>query len=207
MSNSVPNTDKHNITFLGSFPDVRKAPPSALPEFAFIGRSNVGKSSLINYLCNRKKLAKTSGTPGKTQYINLFDVEGEWILADLPGYGYARISKRIREKWGKLIEHYLTKRENLRTAFLLVDSRHEPIDSDLEQIRWLGKREVPFSLVFTKADKLKPDEIERNVNMYMQRLEKEYETLPNHFVTSASGKMGRVELLDYIDHVSRMEFD
>jgi len=138
------------------------------------------------------------------QYINLFNVNDQWMLADLPGYGYARISKRIRGKWGKLIDYYLMKRENLRTAFLLIDCRHEAQLTDLQHIKWLGEQEVPFSLVFTKGDKLKPNVLERNVSKYMHVLSKEYASLPNHFVTSSSGRKGREELLDYINYVSSL---
>jgi len=205
MSNSVPNHRIHSITFLGSFPKVSIAPKRDIPEYAFIGRSNVGKSSLINYICDRKKLAKTSGTPGKTQLINLFEVDDKWVLADLPGYGYARISKKIRSKWSTMIEQYLLKRENLRTVFILIDSRVTPQESDLERISWLGENNIPFSVIFTKADKLKPHELAANVKRFMDRLSEDYEDLPNHFVTSSSKKVGAEDLLDYIDYVSQLK--
>lgn len=202
MSNSVPNKKITEITFLGSFPRVAITPKSKLPEYAFIGRSNVGKSSLINYLCNRKKLAKTSGTPGKTQMINLFEVNHEWILADLPGYGYARRSKKTRAKWTGMIEQYLLNRENLKTVFLLIDSRVSPQPLDLEQIKWLGEKLIPFSIIFTKADKLKPKELEDNVSRFLDRLSEDYDHLPNHFITSSASRVGSSEVLDYIDYVT-----
>lgn len=205
MTNSIPNHKINEIIFLGSFPKVSIAPKSGLPEFAFIGRSNVGKSSLINYLCDRKKLAKTSGTPGKTQLINLFEVDKKWILADLPGYGYARISKKIRAQFSSMIENYLLNRENLVTAFILVDARVKPQDSDLQQMKWLGENQVPFSLIFTKADKLKPQELEDNVTYYLNRLKGEFWELPNHFVTSSTGRKGAADLLEFISYVSELK--
>ncbi len=203
MSNSIPNNRINEISFLGSFPRVSIAPKSNLPEFAFIGRSNVGKSSLINFLCDRKKLAKTSGTPGKTQMVNLFEVDQKWILADLPGYGYARRSKKTRAKWSVMIEQYLLNRDNLITAFILIDSRVSPQASDLEQIRWMGEKLIPFSLIFTKADKMKPEELNSNVNGFLDRLKENYDQLPNHFITSSAGRIGANEVLNYIDFVSK----
>lgn len=203
MTKSVPNHNIHNISFLGSFPNVSKCPEKNLPEFAFIGRSNVGKSSLINYLCDRRKLAKTSGTPGKTQLINLFEIDDKWILADLPGYGYARISKKMRAKWSTMIDQYLRKRENLVTVFILIDSRVAPMQSDLDQIEWLGTNSIPFSLIFTKADKLKPRELKKNIGDFLAKLGSIYETLPNHFTTSSSDRLGGEEVLDYISFVAQ----
>ena len=201
MTNSIPKSNIHQITFLGSFPRVSITPPSSLPEFAFIGRSNVGKSSLINFLCGRKKLAKISSTPGKTQMINLFEINEEWILADLPGYGYARTSKKTRAKWTVMIENYLLERPNLATVFLLIDGRIPPQDSDLSQLEWLAKNGIPFCIVFTKADKVKEDQLKKNMDTFFAELNKIFETLPNYFVTSSSKKIGREDLLDYIRFV------
>ena len=201
MSNSVPNPAFHKVTFTGSFPTVEKTPFSDLPEFAFMGRSNVGKSSLINYLCGRKDIAKTSSTPGKTQMINLFNVEDEWMIADLPGYGYARVSKKKRSKWSHMIEQYLRKREQLVTAFLLIDLRVDPMEQDIERIRWLGEYRVPFSIIFTKADKLKPKETEDQVAIYTELIQKDFSDMPNYFITSSSKKMGADEVVDYIRFV------
>jgi len=167
-----------------------------------MGRSNVGKSSLINYLCDRRKIAKTSSTPGKTQLINLFNVDDKWVLTDLPGYGYARISKKKRQAWRSMINGYLNHREELVTVFLLLDSRHSPQDLDIEQMRWLAANGIPFSLVFTKCDKLKPMELESNLEVYLLRLRSEFDPLPNYFMTSAESRIGREDLLDYIHFVT-----
>jgi len=192
------------VRFIGSFPSVAKTPVFQQPEFAFIGRSNVGKSSLINYLCGRKQIAKTSSTPGKTQMINLFEVDENWILADLPGYGYARISKVMREKWRKMIQGYLLKRDKLCTVFLLIDVRIPPQKSDLEQIEWLAQHLIPFSLIFTKADKIKPAERELALVDYTKELKKRFDTPPNIFLTSSTAKTGKEDVLDYIAHVSQV---
>ncbi len=202
MSNSVPKHSLQDITFLGSFPNVTKAPISELPEYAFIGRSNVGKSSLINYLCDRKKIAKISSTPGKTQLINLFNVDNRWVLADLPGYGYARISKKIKNKFGAMIENYLLHRENLVTAFLLLDIRHDPQVLDIERMQWLGEKAIPFSLIFTKADKIKPAAVQERVRRYTEILTSYFDDLPNYFVTSTSARLGREDVLDYINYIA-----
>lgn len=201
MTNNVPNYHIQHVEFLGSFPKVSMAPSSSLPEFAFVGRSNVGKSSLINYLCNRKKLAKTSSTPGKTQHINLFDVEKKWILADLPGYGYARISKKMREKWGKMIENYLIERSNLCCTFLLIDSRIPPQDIDIDMINWLGEHQVPFILIFTKTDKMKPMALQENIVRFFAPLRESWETLPEYIMTSSVKDKGRGEVLEFINDV------
>ena len=204
MANSVPKHVIRDVSFLGSFPKTDSAPHHGLPEFAFIGRSNVGKSSLINYLCDRRKLAKTSSTPGKTQLINLFNVDDKWVLADLPGYGYARISKKKRATWRIMINTYLGKREELASVFLLLDMRHEPQESDVEQMRWLAANGVPFSLVFTKCDKLKPQEKIENLEAYKLRLQSEFDPLPNYFLTSAEAREGREDLIDYILYIMEM---
>lgn len=201
MSKSVPNYHIQNVNFVGSYPKVSMAPESSLHEFAFIGRSNVGKSSLINYLCNRKKLAKTSSTPGKTQLINLFNVEDRWILADLPGYGYARISKKTREKWGKMIEQYLINRANLACVFLLIDSRIPPQDIDLDMINWLGEHQVPFILIFTKTDKMKPMALQDNLVRFFAPLRETWEVLPEYILTSSAKDRGRKEVIDFINDI------
>jgi len=182
---------------------VAKCPNEPLPEYAFIGRSNVGKSSLINMLTERKSLAKTSGRPGKTQLINHFKINGNWFLVDLPGYGYARVSKKSKKTFQKYITDYFVKREQLVCAFVLVDIRHEPQKIDMEFMEWLGQNSIPFSIIFTKADKLKPKAMERNVNDYLAELVKGvWEEAPAYFVTSSSKGNGRNELLSYIDAVN-----
>ncbi len=205
MANSVPNYHIQNVEFKGSFPKVKMAPKFELPEFAFIGRSNVGKSSLINYICQRKKLAKTSSTPGKTQHINLFNVEDEWILADLPGYGYAKVSKKLRGKWGSMIERYLLERENLTCVFLLIDSRIPPQDIDIDMINWLGEHQVPFILIFTKTDKVKPMVLQQNLVNFFAPLREMWETLPEYILTSSIKDKGRTELLDFIHDIIAVE--
>lgn len=198
MPNTVPNYHLQNITFLGSFPDVDKAPKTDLPEFAFIGRSNVGKSSLINYLCHRKNLAKTSSTPGKTQLINLFNVEDKWMLADLPGYGYAKISKKMREKWGKMIENYLISRADLCCVFVLIDIRIPPQEIDIDMVNWLGEHQIPFLLIFTKADKVKRAEMNTNLIAFFNRLREHWAELPEYLVSSSNKDLGRHEILEFI---------
>ena len=199
MPKIVPNYHIQEVNFIGSFTDVKKTPLLESPEFAFIGRSNVGKSSLINYLCKRKKLAKTSSTPGKTQLINLFDVEGKWILADLPGYGYAKISKTTRDRWGKMIERYLLEREKLCSVFLLIDSRIPPQEIDIEMINWLGEKQIPFILIFTKTDKMKPMELQNNLVKFFAHLRDKWETLPEYILTSSIKDKGRNEIIDFIN--------
>jgi len=188
--------------FVISNTDVSKAPQDPLPEYAFIGRSNVGKSSLINMLTNRKKLAKTSGTPGKTQLINHFKINDEWFLVDLPGYGYAKTSKSSRKKFQKLITDYFKKRKNLVNAFVLIDSRHEPQKIDLEFMRWMGENGIPFSIVFTKADKLSSNQLGKNLRKYKLRLLKEWQSLPEIFISSATSKLGKNEILNYIERLN-----
>ncbi len=185
--------------FIVSNSDVEKCPKNPLPEYAFIGRSNVGKSSLINMLTNHKNLAKTSGKPGKTQLINHFLINKNWFLVDLPGYGYARVSKTAKKKFQKFITDYFEKRRQLISAFVLVDIRHEPQNIDLEFMEYLGLQQIPFGIIFTKADKLKPKAIERHVDDYCQHLLKTWEALPPYFVTSSSKQIGRDEVLQFID--------
>lgn len=188
--------------FLISNTDVAKCPDNRIPEYAFIGRSNVGKSSLINMLCRQTKLAKTSGKPGKTQLINHFLINKNWHLVDLPGYGYAKTSKKNKRKFQSLIMRYFEERKQLVNAFVLIDSRHKPQQIDLEFIEYLGYNAIPFSIVFTKADKLKPGALERNIQEYLDSLSTFFEPLPKHFVTSSSSKKGRQELLNYIEEIN-----
>ncbi len=173
-------------------------PEPTLPEYAFIGRSNVGKSSLINSMTNHKYLAKTSGTPGKTQLINHFIINEKWFLTDLPGYGYARVSKTLRREFEKLITNYILNRKNLVNLFVLIDARHTPQKIDLEFIGWCGENGIPFSIVFTKADKLKPNVVISNVENYTKELLKTWEDLPEIYVTSAEKKIGGDEILKFI---------
>ena len=189
--------------FIVSNQDVNKCPNTNLPEYAFIGRSNVGKSSLINMLTNRKNLAKTSGKPGKTQLINHFLINKNWHLVDLPGYGYARVSKSEKKIFQKFITEYFEKRLQLVSAFVLVDIRHEPQQIDLNFMDWLGTNAIPFSIVFTKADKLKPNAIESHINIYKNKLLETWEQTPNYLVTSSSKSIGKKELLNYIDSINQ----
>ena len=188
-----------------SNPDYKKCPEPDRPEYAFIGRSNVGKSSLINMLCNNSKLAKTSSAPGKTQLINHFIVEstaGSWYLVDLPGYGYAKVSQSSRRRWEQMIEGYLRHRPNLANVFVLIDARHEPQKIDLAFIDQLGKWEVPFCLVFTKADKETQKTVSQNVKDFLNAMRKTWQFLPPHFVTSAVKNLGREKILDLIDNAN-----
>lgn len=181
---------------------VGDCPERMIPEYAFIGRSNVGKSSLINHMTNRKKLAKTSGTPGKTQLINHFIINEQWFLVDLPGYGWAQTSKTNKAAWKKMIDEYLRERPNLASVFVLVDIRHEPQKIDLEFIQWLGEEGIPFSIVFTKADKLGKTQIQSNVASYKKQLKETWEELPPTFITSSAEKIGGEEILDFIGRIN-----
>ena len=189
--------------FVVSNPTVRTCPKDTKPEYAFIGRSNVGKSSLINMLCARKNLAKTSSTPGKTLLINHFIVNNEWYLVDLPGYGYAKQSKTTRQKLEQMISSYILQREQLINVFVLIDIRHDPQVIDREFIDWLGQSNIPFSIIFTKADKLGPVKAKMNAEAYMSKLEDTWEILPPYFITSEEKKLGRDEVLDYIDRINK----
>ena len=182
---------------------VGQCPDSRLPEYAFIGRSNVGKSSLINMLTERTKLAKTSATPGKTMLINHFIINGEWYLVDLPGYGFAKRSKKEQDNLQRMIAGYILQRQQLLNLFLLIDIRHDPQRIDLEFIGWLGENGIPFSIVFTKADKLSRAKAESNVRQYLKKLSDQWEELPPHFVTSATSRAGRDELLSYIEAINK----
>ena len=189
--------------FLVSSARIEQCPKSNLPEYAFIGRSNVGKSSLINMLTGKGKLAKTSATPGKTILINHFIINGEWYLVDLPGYGYAKRSKKDTEKFEHMITTYILDREQMTNLFLLIDVRHEPQRIDLEFMEWLGENGVPFSIVFTKADKLSKAKIQGNVGYYLTELRKQWEELPPYFITSSEAKTGREEILNYIEEINK----
>lgn len=189
--------------FMLSNTDYKLCPQEVKPEYAFIGRSNVGKSSLINMLTNRKGLAMTSSKPGKTMLINHFLINGDWYLVDLPGYGYARRSKENREQLQKLIEDYILEREMLTSLFVLVDSRHEPQKIDLEFMEWLGENGIPFSIVFTKGDKQGPMRLQQNVEEYKTKLLESWEELPPIFVTSSEKNLGRDELLNYIEEINK----
>ena len=189
-------------SFVSSNTTVDKCPETTLPEYAFIGRSNVGKSSLINMLTGRSKLAKTSSFPGKTQLINHFIINNNWYLVDLPGYGWAKVSKESREKWLKMIRAYLQNRQNLACVFLLIASRHEPQQSDLDFIQLLGSMGVPFVLVFTKTDKQSLNKNQEAVAAYKKKLLETWEELPTLFITSSEEKKGREEILDFIESVN-----
>lgn len=188
--------------FIISNTKVEKCPRPDKPEYAFIGRSNVGKSSLINMLTNRKSLAKISGNPGKTRLINHFLINEEWYLVDLPGYGYAKIGKKEREKWEKFLRTYIIKRENLYNLFVLIDSRHPAQDIDLKFMEWLGIKQVPFAIIFTKSDKLKPEELQVNIEGYKAKMMETWETMPPWLVSSAANGAGRQEILQYIGNIN-----
>ena len=188
--------------FIISNTDVAKCPSERLPEYAFIGRSNVGKSSLINMLMERKDLAKISGTPGKTQLINHFKINDSWFLVDLPGYGYAKVSKKMRAGFQEFIEDYFKQRENLVCTFVLVDCRHDPQKIDLEFMQFLGENQIPFCIIFTKADKLGSSKINKQITSYKKKLLNYWESLPQSFLTSSSTSLGRKEVLDFIENVN-----
>jgi len=190
--------------FVVSNQEVAKCPKTDLPEYAFIGRSNVGKSSLINMLTNRKKLAKTSSTPGKTQLINHYLINEEWYLVDLPGYGFAKISKSAREKWGELIHKYLMKRKNLRCTFILIDARIEPQKIDLEFMEWLGINQLPFVIVFTKSDKLNKIALINNIERYKSTLLEKWTELPQFIVSSSITSQGRDAIYDLITETNNL---
>lgn len=189
--------------FVMSNSDVGNCPNTKIPEYAFIGRSNVGKSSLINMLTQRKSLAKTSGRPGKTQLINHFIINKNWHLVDLPGYGYARVSKSEKKTFQKFITDYFSNRKQLVSAFVLVDIRHEPQKIDLEFMQWMGEQYIPFSIIFTKADKLKETEISQHVDNYSSIMLEFWEEMPNYFVTSSSKTIGRDDVLNYIGSLNK----
>lgn len=188
--------------FIISNSEVSKCPDSKLPEYAFIGRSNVGKSSLINMLTERKSLAKISGRPGKTQLINHFLINEFWHLVDLPGYGYAQVSKSTKKTFQKFITAYFEQRPQMVCAFVLIDSRHKPQPIDMEFMQWLGEHQIPFCIIFTKADKLKPRALERNIDFYKNEMLKTWTEMPQYFITSSSSGIGRDSVLEYIDQIN-----
>jgi len=187
---------------LGSGREAKHWPKPSLPEYAFIGRSNVGKSSLINMLVGVNKLARVSGTPGKTRNVEHFKVEDAWLLADLPGYGFAKTSKAERGTWKRMIDTYLLERENLQCVFTLIDTRLEPQRNDLEMIQWLGENSIPFVIVFTKSDKLNQPKVQSNVALFRRVLKKTWQNLPLMFITSSETRKGREDLLAYIEGVN-----
>ncbi|MDR0697687.1 MAG: ribosome biogenesis GTP-binding protein YihA/YsxC [Tannerella sp.] len=188
--------------FVISNTDIRKCPAGTLPEYAFIGRSNVGKSSLINMLTNNKHLAMTSQTPGKTQLINHFIINDKWYLVDLPGYGYAQRGKKGRENIRKIIENYILDREQLTNLFVLIDCRHEPQKIDIEFMEWLGESGIPFSIIFTKTDKISKHKLSENFEIYRKKMFESWEELPPVFISSSEKKEGREEILEYIDRIN-----
>lgn len=191
-----------NAEFFKSAAKLQDCPEPNMPEYAFIGRSNVGKSSLINMLAEKKNLAKTSSTPGKTQLINLFLMQDSWYLTDLPGYGYAKVSKRKRGEFGKMITSYLEQRENLVNTFVLIDCRIPPQKIDLEFMIWLGENQIPFSIVFTKIDKISSAALQKALLNYQREMLKSWEFMPKVFTTSSESKIGRLELLGYINSLN-----
>lgn len=191
-----------SVSFVKSSAKIEQCPDDSKVEYAFVGRSNVGKSSLINYLTDKKKLALTSGTPGKTQLINHFIINEQWYLVDLPGYGYAKVSKKERAKFDGMIKGYLKNRSNLVCLFLLIDIRHDPVEADLEFINWLGENDIPFVIVFTKADKISNLVIEESVQKYCNKLLESWEILPQTFVTSSSKKIGKDDILQFIQQTN-----
>lgn len=189
--------------FVISAPAIDKSPSDNRPEYAFIGRSNVGKSSLINMLCNKKSLAKTSSVPGKTLLINHFLINDDWYLVDLPGYGYAKRSKKERENIARMIESYVSKRQQLANLFVLIDIRHEQQRADRQFIDWLGNNQIPFAIIFTKADKLSKSRCASNAKSWMNQLKDTWEELPKYFISSSVDRTGRTEILDYIDEINK----
>ena len=189
--------------FVISNTNVKKCPAGTFPEYAFIGRSNVGKSSLINMLTARKGLAMTSATPGKTMLINHFLINKNWYLVDLPGYGYARRGQKGKDQIRTIIEDYILEREQMTNLFLLIDSRLEPQKIDLEFMEWLGENGIPFAIIFTKADKLKGGRLKINISAYLRELRKQWEELPPYFITSSEERLGRTEVLNYIESINK----
>jgi GTP-binding protein len=201
----VPAMEINEATFISSHSTISKCPVPDKPEFAFIGRSNVGKSSLINALVKRRSLAKTSVTPGKTQTINHFLINNSWYLVDLPGYGYASVSKSLKAGFGKMIEEYISKRETLHCLFILIDSRLEPQKIDLSFIQWAGERGIPMCLIFTKTDKLRKNELAKNKAAFEKTLLNSWEELPPLILTSAEKKLGREEVLEFIENALKSQ--
>ena len=198
------NENSLDVHYIGSYKDVSQCPTYKLPEYCFIGRSNVGKSSIINLITGRDEIARTSKKPGKTQSINLFKVEAqpEWLIADLPGYGYAAVSKSTRGEWSSLIDGYVVHRPNLVCTFLLLDIRHKRLENDRAFMNYLGENNIPFCILFTKSDKLKPLALEESLASYQEAILTEWETLPPYFVTSSIEKKGREEIMNYIHQLN-----
>ena len=188
-----------NPVFAGSFVREEACPKDVKPEYAFIGRSNVGKSSLINMLCNKKDLAKISGTPGKTQTINYFDIDTKWFMVDLPGYGYARTSKSKREEWEKMIHYFLKNRKPLQYVFVLIDSMIPPQSIDIEFMNWLGENRIPFVIAYTKTDRVQPKILKKNLDAIQKTILEHWEVLPQQFITSSERKRGREEILKFVE--------
>lgn len=193
----------HSASFVTSSTSAEDCPKTEIPEYAFIGRSNVGKSTLINYLTGHNKLAKTSGIPGKTQLINHFLINDDWHLVDLPGYGYAKTSKKNKRQFRKMITDYFSKRKQLISAFILIDSRHPVQKADLDFMLWMGENQVPFTIIFTKTDKLKPAVLERNLEAYRNELNRYWDPLPQQFITSSVKQQGKEPILTYIDTLNK----
>ena len=193
----------NNAEFIISNTDVKKCPSDNLPEYAFIGRSNVGKSSLINMLTGRNGLAMTSSTPGKTMLINHFLINKEWYIVDLPGYGYAKRGKKGQEQITKVIQNYILDREEMTNLFVLIDSRLEPQKIDIEFMEWLGMNGIPFAIVFTKSDKLKGGKLGPNIKAYLKALQEQWEELPPYFISSSTNRLGRKEILGYIENINK----
>ena len=194
------------IGFIQSVDHWNKCPNSPCPEYAFIGRSNVGKSSLVNMIANKKSLAKTSSKPGKTQTINHFLVNDSWYIVDLPGYGYATISKTMREMWVRMIEDYLINRENLQLVFVLIDARHDPQDNDINFINNLGELGIPYAIIFTKTDKISKTKLSENVDKFLNKLKETWEEMPASFISSAVDAVGREEILDYVESINKQYY-
>jgi len=188
--------------FVCSNTDFKKCPPADRPEYAFIGRSNVGKSSLVNMLTNYKKLAKISTKPGKTQLINHFLIDHSWYLVDLPGYGWAKVSQNERKKWDKMIKDYFLFRENLQTVFILIDSRLDPQKNDIEYINWLGKNGIPITLIFTKVDKITTGKLEKSIHNFKTTMLNDWESMPDYFISSATKGTGKEEIINYIHQIN-----
>lgn len=193
----------NSATFLCSNTSLEKCPPPCFPEYAFIGRSNVGKSSLLNMLTNVKGLAKTSGTPGKTQLINHFLINGKWYLVDLPGYGFAKVSRSLKAKWEPMIKNYIQNRVNLVSIFALIDSRIEPMANDLQFLNWLGEKQIPFVIVFTKTDKLSKKKIADNIAKFKKQLMISWDELPQMILSSSENKSGRDEIINFIESANK----
>lgn len=194
----------NNAEYIGSFPKESKCPKTGKPEYAFIGRSNVGKSSLINMLTERQSLARVSKTPGKTQSLNFYLIDEDWYIVDLPGYGYAKISKSKRAEWEKMIQIYLMHRETLMAAMVLIDSNIPPQLIDIEFINWLGKEQIPFVIVFTKADRLKKNILNANIQRFKNELLKYWNEMPQYFITSSNDEMGKEELYAFFEKTNKL---